>query len=1469
VKEFREKGTMKSVRCFIVGVIIIGSMVASLNLLYAQAAMVGSFNNALLPVQSATPDSIVQLTADAQGLAQIAPADLPRTGTYWLVMPSGFPAPAPCPPLDPGVPVYQMASGQFLVDETGGQVAVNPRRFGMQAQSRSSAVTSALAAQVNTVLDLITRVETTTANQQMLAMGLDVPSPGGGGSDGTNGFYSDSFNFHPDYGTNLFIAQASFASGGLSGIVSNSFADIQYEIQYKTDLAQDQWQSAGWFAYGSELTNWTPFSVPGISQTNLFLRIRSWQDDGSGLPIWWQEQYFGTTGVDPYGDPAGDGWNNLQKFQNGMNPNVFYTPPAPQGLTVQYNSVNNTAQINWLPSSGPVTGYTVERGDVNQVLDYNASQNATSIQDGNVPQMTLDFFDVNGPSILVNYKIKAHYAGGDSAWSAPVPLESNPNSLSDRGFPFATFIAGPQGSVFVSAPILPQGTIALRIWRDGPVTNFDIPVSNITNGLYAVPASWGVVRTNADGERGSVYWVQAVITNNDLSSAGDNNTGYRILGFPSDNHRNGWLVPPYFDGRAQLKQNLIFQLRAAMKDFPFEYTATWWEYNPWMVFSNSPNYVYAGFYQLDEVPNQYSTYEKLGSFDPFWPFEINWRYRNFVFGLQDLGPDNGVSHYNLGHTMTGVSGNYDDYYSQPQYYPTPMMLGTQEPETSSSPTYTQPEYVFYTPDGLNNGDTIPSLLAASDTQWLCSYALDSPEMYFDGNYGNGSDMISYGYLEEIGVTPSVDTDWDAYYNTYKTMASNARNYWGLPFVSAMIAYGTDDPGTGYVGTSILSAGNQIENIDGCFYPEVAQPQFQMAEYDFWNSSPVPGMTNFVNGQPGDLLIAPVGGSIGVNGYAKLAVLNAYSGVFGYLGQYFDQAYQIDGNGNVTTNTTGVLSPYGNFFATEPGPAALVTMPDIDTGERGTGVVYCASMNVDKNHDGIMDLSFSGHDATAAGNPMGFWVNSGWDDQNGVDRPNYGNTNYMDGQIEWQRDLENFARLWICGVPPLPSAQGYSVTLSWQSVSGNPAVNLFRSVETNGGIGYLTDTNVAAAQTVLTLPNGPGLIFAHVPANGSFTFPANFFDGTNKYFLFEGSGIGSGELTLTISQNGNIIAQTGVWLDLHDIKDFYEQAHVTGVTTSFPAMVNSPTVSGFQSDHELPLNNADDKQLIVFVHGWRMSQWAYGDFSDTMFKRLYWAGYQGRFATLQWPTPSSDNFNYLPDAVADTLSKLTYNASEHIAFDSANGAAQYFAWMRQRFPDYSINVAAHSQGNLLMMEVLKQMLDTGVTNVLDNYVMMQAAVPAQCYDTSFQDYLPFLADDSMTPTPNTYFGYPGQINQALRPGGLIINFFNPQDYAVGTAWEANQSLNKPDSGYFYYPGNGSYYFSRLVTDPHELMPFVARPRSQGAAVVPGIAGAIQGGEVNLNASFGFAGLSSDHSGEFNRNVQQTTDFYSTLLEKLLP
>ena len=74
---------------------------------------------------SPPPDTVVHLTAEAQGLTLVPPLDVPPFGTFWLMEPGMggcLPAPMPCPPLDPNLPIYALASGQFLVDCTVNQI---------------------------------------------------------------------------------------------------------------------------------------------------------------------------------------------------------------------------------------------------------------------------------------------------------------------------------------------------------------------------------------------------------------------------------------------------------------------------------------------------------------------------------------------------------------------------------------------------------------------------------------------------------------------------------------------------------------------------------------------------------------------------------------------------------------------------------------------------------------------------------------------------------------------------------------------------------------------------------------------------------------------------------------------------------------------------------------------------------------------------------------------------------------------------------------------------------------------------------------------------------------------------------------------------------------------------------------------------------------------------------------------------
>jgi len=728
------------------------------------------------------------------------------------------------------------------------------------------------------------------------------------------------------------------------------------------------------------------------------------------------------------------------------------------------------------------------------------------------------------------------------------------------------------------------------------------------------------------------------------------------------------------------------------------------------------------------------------------------------------------------------------------------------------------------------------------------------------------------------------------------MPANARNWFGLPYVSALFVYHHYGNNPGLMST-VLNAGGTItlsgEDIYGPMgnayqnvYPETAQPQFQTVEYDFWNpttvfnqasqtwtNTPLPGRLAFSTANTSPLFVAGVGAQIQIAGYAKLGIQNGYAGVYGYLGQYFDKAYKMT-NGVATTNTTGVLSPYGNFFATEPGPSALVTMPDIDTGERGTGIVHCVSLNVDKNHDGNMDLSFNGPDATSQASPMIAWVNNGHcvaDSSGGLDRDLVvppAMPNYAAGQITCQRDLENFFRLWVCGLPSLTNGN-YQVTLNWNVVSGSPAINLYESVETNGGTAYLTDTNMAFLQCLATAHgsspyniyfSGPGAALAKITTNAPFTFSANYFtNNAARYYLFEGAGIGSGELMLTITDaNSNAVVQTGLWLDLHDVRDFFEQDVVRDSTsgaksnwTSYVETVLPAVTSGL----------GNDTNMIVLVHGINVRPWDCVNDAETVCKRLYWAGYQGKFTSVEWPCN-------LLTPIPSPLSPAVFNDSELQGYKASGALTTCLNGLKTRFPNYRLNILAHSQGNTVVSEAIKN----GAP--FDTYILTQGALPDSAYDVNApvdtdltsQEHGEYITPESQ---PMGYRGVYTNSNFA----GRVVNFYNPQD-GVLDAWVKDQKLLKPTSyfstAHYYFNGTDSYFYPALadpylVTDPEESRADVSRSRTLSIGQSgPASAHGVIKSAVDLNADFGFNDATAEHSAQWTRPIQTSRPYFQQVL-----
>jgi hypothetical protein len=215
---------MKSFRSFLIGMVITVGLAASLHFLNAQETAT--------PSQPAQADSIVQITADAQGLTLLSPDQVPNNGTFWMVSPGSggvIAPPMPCPPLDTNLPIYAIAGGQFLVDGT------------VSDQAASSTGEAALEAQANAVVNLISQVQTAAANLQLQAMGMGVPYPGAGSGDGTNGlFYSDS-STPLIFNTNGLWLEINGITNHQVYITAHNVTTNFFQLLFKTNLLETDW----------------------------------------------------------------------------------------------------------------------------------------------------------------------------------------------------------------------------------------------------------------------------------------------------------------------------------------------------------------------------------------------------------------------------------------------------------------------------------------------------------------------------------------------------------------------------------------------------------------------------------------------------------------------------------------------------------------------------------------------------------------------------------------------------------------------------------------------------------------------------------------------------------------------------------------------------------------------------------------------------------------------------------------------------------------------------------------------------------------------------------------------------------------------------------------------------------------------------------------------------------------------------
>jgi hypothetical protein len=1103
--------------------------------------------------------------------------------------------------------------------------------------------------------EIAARAEMIAARKAQRASALSALSLDSGGMEATavRGTYgpldaSACVTNVPIYMTNVY---AGFETDGTMTVtfdIVGGTNGLNYDVLGTTNLASGQW----FWVTNTPTCNTVVITNQAVTQT--FYILRSTQDsDGSGFPDWWQLQYFGYLGVDPYGNPASDGYSNLQKFQLDMNPNQFYTPPAPIPFNAFLNSDGATATLTWNPPPGPVQQYNIQRSDPGQFGNYGsfnpigtAYAPQTSFQDNQSPVYQDPESYLYSPDFVLHnsvYRLQAIYAHGPSH-TIDTMLNGGDSSIGLD----AKLIRNSNGHWELVCPFVPAHVTKLRLnwfaWdyylgSEYFLSSEDVPVTSLTAGVYVIPDAEIITRVYVidpqNPQNGPVpdeaqeLWVRGVDAFGDVGQAVSAGFVYQD-------------APCLVDGRQHLKQNMLFKLRAATLSKPciISDSAT--------AIPADTNSVESSFFHqsVQNMGFNYGTdYIQLND---LWPFDANYRLHNRLFDTNYTGP--GSFQWQT---------NFDTM-------PAPPILATNS---------AYPYWISQDPYNLSDialtlsTNSLNSVLGMqSGKSNLFGLALNTSLLQSAVNNNTGLFVpVALPAAIPPGTSLIIDTN---YFGT---------NYYGATVGSIYSqAAAPNLQSVGYYFAPVLTPGTELQS----YYPTAEdQP----------NPLPVNLGFSYTNQTP--VLVASVGEQVVIGGWQKFQLSNGNANKYAYLGQYFTNALQLDASGNTTSTNAGILSPYGEFFPTRPGPAALVTMSDIDTGQRGTGIVQVISLNADGNHDGTLDFNYFGPDQTTPSHPYRFWVNDNKDDgdDGGDGIPNQGtHADTIPGlfldYVQGSRDLVDFFPVHVSirsVLKAIPSITNLQFVLKQ---ADGALYYLETDLTPTNYMDYLRTTNFLQflgynSLCTLIQPGGVGL---------STNFLTKIRDQGEGIILVEASKATSQPLILEVWQDTKLLAQTSLYLSVTEVEQMFRHKNLMPNinSTNLGAMPDRLT--------DMSVTNEPDTngKNFVFLHGYNVNpNQARGWFAD-LFKRMYWSGSRAKFYGVTWQGADSQ--------IADAV---TINLQTNIihAFVTASNLTTFLATLTN-----GTVVAAHSLGNMVVLSALN---DYQVTNI-SKFFMIDAAVAVE-------------------------------------------------------------------------------------------------------------------------------------------------------------
>ena len=1080
--------------------------------------------------------------------------------------------------------------------------------------------------------------------------------------------------------------------------------------------------------------------------------------------------------------------------------------PAPTGLAATLDTTGKNVTVTWAAVPGAIN-YVIDRGVMNPATgNYSYSQIATV---GAGVTLYVDAGAITSANSYNNeYEVEAIFPGGVAS------------PFGHAGVSESSSV--PQANVYVSANLVRNGTGRWQVMFSGLPTNSPQVVQiNFSWGLgYLGEAIGNIFSTNlcTTNIPGSIYQIPdsvalTLTATNDILTVSAQLFGPN--GEPGQISLAGYLAndAPYFvDGRRHMKQNLSFLLSAASENRPFVNSmsdaslADGTEFYVGGTNFEEFSFLHEGESNGDYDPttSNYSPDLDYFQLDNLWPFVANYDLANYILDTSRTNVPYGTTNFNfLPNVTTSI--------------PAPAILGQPGSESILQPglsAYLQNQQTGLSP--MNWGLSInPQLTTAS-----LSASANLFGMAYSGGYIVLVTNQTYSY-QAIGINGRVTVPAGYLTSGYSSSCANPSlslvNYYFAPLLPP-ISY--------YVDISGLSLPGENINGDGFSnqpYPLPIEPDFNVT-----NTTPP--------------IIASVGQPMIIGGWAKYAV---GSGKFAYLGQYFvTNVFLFDTNGVVTTNTAGVMSPYGEFFPLQTGTAQFTTMGDVDNpSQQGTGVVQIISLNVDANHDGVMDLSYAGPDQTSPSRPFRFWINDNQDsgDVGGDGVPGkgqWGDANmdasaddyrgFVEGFVHGRRDLVDFFPVYlnirglVQALPPGPNVKyilkqadsalrfcytdltptNYMNFLRDTIESGKLATNLTMTISPDG---YILDDNFV--RNIVT--NNQGILLMEGRQNT-----------TNPLVLeiWQGTSLNNGESPYLFTPQKKL-GQTALPLSLSDVEQMFRHKNIL-------LDANDAVKPDRLTDASVPNEPDTVDKNFVFLHGYNVNPGQARGWGADLYKRMYWSGSHAKFYGVTWTASDSQ-----------VAGQVTINLQTNIvhAFNTAPLLNNFLNSLS------GINVlAAHSLGNMVVLSTLNDCTN----QTINTYCMIDAAVAIEAIDRSAP-----LNPDMYSSTWTNY--------ESRLWASEWHNLFPTNDARNQLTW-SGRLANLQDTSVYNFYSSGEEVLRDYPTDPP--VTYIGIVASQLVSIWEGNTGenawAFQEKLKGLMPRNGF--LSSNHGGwQFNQAYETNT------------